>query len=200
MPTNSHSVALVGLVVFLAAAHGLPSLLRTDEHSPTPPPIPGPVPPVTNTSAGQQEEPDIHFHFLLDRSGSMHHLKEDVLGGLNSYIAEQQRDDDARTLEAQTAHDDSISNNSSNNSTHGGNVLFSLVQFDSVNPHDVTVDGLPIQEVKPFLDYQPRGGTPLYDAIGNTVTRAEETVRERHRSRVAVLLYAMCMWCLFLTT
>ena len=138
---KSHSVALVGLVVFLAAAHGLPSLLRTDAE-------PSPV----------QQEPDIHFHFLLDRSGSMHHLKEDVLGGLNSYIAEQQRDD------------------SSSNSTHGGNVFFSLIQFDSVNPTDVTVDGLPIQEVKPFLDYQPRGGTPLYDAIGNTVTRAEETV------------------------
>ena len=62
---KSHSVALVGLVVFLAAAHGLPSLLRTDAE-------PSPV----------QQEPDIHFHFLLDRSGSMHHLKEDVLGGL----------------------------------------------------------------------------------------------------------------------
>lgn len=111
--------------------------------------------------------PDIHFHFLLDRSGSMNGLRTDVVGGFNAYIAEQQRDATERPSPGEVGR-------TQGNTTMGGGTLFSLVQFDSGDPHHVVIDAVPMDEVLPLdhSDYQPRGSTPLYDAIGLLVARA----------------------------
>jgi len=87
---------------------------------------------------------------VLDRSGSMSSMRDDAIGGFNSFLAEQQE--------------------------APGEALFTLILFD----HEyITVhDGVPIKDVPP-LDrntFVPRGNTALLDAIGRTVNVMEATI------------------------
>jgi Mg-chelatase subunit ChlD len=94
---------------------------------------------------------NLHVYFLLDRSGSMQSMATDVIGGFNSFMDSQQAD--------------------------GPDALFTLVQFDSADPHEVLADAIPIREMT-RLDstrFHPRGGTPLYDAMGRLI--ADATIR-----------------------
>ena len=83
----------------------------------------------------------LHIYFLLDRSGSMESMADDVVGGFNGFLATQQAD--------------------------GHDAVLTLVQFDSQDPHEVLVDAVPIAEVRPLdpARFQPRGAprftTPL---------------------------------------
>jgi hypothetical protein len=72
-------------------------------------------------------------------------IKDDTIGGLNEYLATLAR-------EAPTAR-------------------VYLTMFDSQSI-DTVVHGRPVTDVKPLTlsDYTPRGMTPLYDAIGHSVT------------------------------
>ncbi len=91
----------------------------------------------------------VHVSFLIDRSGSMRGLEDDVVGGFNDFVAEQREEE--------------------------GECALTLVQFDSVDPQDVVFGELPLAEV-PRLQrdrYQPRGGTPLLDAFGALIERAQ---------------------------
>lgn len=89
---------------------------------------------------------------VVDRSGSMAHLAGAVVEGVNQLIAGLQPAD-----------------------------RVTIAQFDTEAPFEVLVDGIPAAEVTPWLygQYQPRGGTPLYDAVGTgiarTAGRAQET-------------------------
>lgn len=99
---------------------------------------------------------NLHIYFLLDRSGSMEAMASDVIGGFNSFLAAQQAD--------------------------GPDALFTLVQFDSADPHEMLTDAVPISEMIP-LDgsrFQPRGGTPLYDAMGMLI--ADATIRAEQKA------------------
>lgn len=100
--------------------------------------------------------PRPHFYVLLDRSGSMEAMRTDVIGGFNNLLAEQQAD--------------------------GGDARFTLVQFDSQDPHEVLVDGARITRVASISEatFVPRGGTPLLDATGRLITMA--SVREQQRA------------------
>ena len=93
--------------------------------------------------------------FLLDRSGSMQSVAADVLGGYNSFVAEQ-----AKT---------------------SANATMTTIQFDSQNPFDVIGDGCEIGKVRDLTSetYTPRGATPLYDAIGKLIRRADVRVQKR---------------------
>ncbi len=98
----------------------------------------------------------VHVHLLLDRSGSMAPLKGDVVGGVNAFIEDQR----------QAAGDQDI--------------RLSIVQFDTQNAHQVMpkFDAASLSEhagpvVLTEADFVPRGGTPLLDAIGLVVARAE---------------------------
>lgn len=81
--------------------------------------------------------------FILDRSGSMHGLEADTIGGFNSTI-EKQREID-------------------------GDVLVSTVLFD----HDSKVlhDRVPIDSISPMTekDYFVGGSTALMDALGSAI-------------------------------
>jgi hypothetical protein len=90
------------------------------------------------------------FVCIIDRSGSMSSIRDDAIGGFNTFLKKQQ--------EMQ------------------GAAFLTMVQFD--HEYIVVHDGEPIEHVKPLdhSSYVPRGTTALYDAIGRAIT----TVRERY--------------------
>ncbi len=81
--------------------------------------------------------------FILDRSGSMSGLESDTIGGFNSMIRKQQKED--------------------------GEALVSTVLFDDTT--DVIHDRVPIGKVKTLTekDYYVRGCTALLDAVGGAI-------------------------------
>ena len=94
--------------------------------------------------------------FILDRSGSMSGLESDTIGGFNSMIEKQKREE--------------------------GEVTVSTVLFD----HEMLVlhDRVPLKALKPLTDrdYIVRGSTALLDAVGkaidHTVAVRRHTVEE----------------------
>ena len=81
--------------------------------------------------------------FILDRSGSMSGLEADTIGGFNSMIAKQKKQD--------------------------GEALVSTVLFDNVS--EVIHDRVNIRDIQPMTDrdYTVRGCTALLDAIGEAI-------------------------------
>lgn len=81
--------------------------------------------------------------FILDRSGSMSGLEKDTIGGYNSLINKQQKND--------------------------GEALLTTVLFD--DQYEVLHNRVDIQDVTPLTNhhYYARGMTALYDAIGKTI-------------------------------
>ena len=81
--------------------------------------------------------------FILDRSGSMSGLETDTIGGFNSMIEKQKKEN--------------------------GEALISTVLFDNVS--EVIHDRVPVQKVDPMTDrdYSVRGCTALLDAIGGAI-------------------------------
>ncbi len=102
---------------------------------------------------------NLHIYFVLDRSGSMHSMASDVVGGFNGFLTDQQSD--------------------------GSDALMTLIQFDSNDPHEVLADAVPIAEVRPLTGqtFVPRGGTPLYDAMGHAITDATIRAEKRRSAR-----------------
>jgi Mg-chelatase subunit ChlD len=97
----------------------------------------------------------IHIAVVLDRSGSMGHIASDIVGGFNQYLSEQQRRE--------------------------GPARMTLVQFDGQDPFEVLVGGRDLQDVAE-LDpqaYQPRGATPLLDAVGKMILRVDADIASR---------------------
>jgi hypothetical protein len=98
-----------------------------------------------------------HMYILVDRSGSMESIANDVIGGFNTTISDQQ--------------------------ANGPDAKLTVIQFDSQDPAAVMCAGIPILEMN-RLDrstYQPRGGTPLLDATGLLIGR----IRVEQAARVA---------------
>lgn len=95
--------------------------------------------------------------FLLDRSGSMESVRQETIGGFNGYIDKLQKDDD-------------------------GSIRFSMAQFDTVS-HDFMYDCAPLKDVKKLdmFSFQPRGGTPLYDAMGKNINLAERQAGKKYK-------------------
>jgi hypothetical protein len=109
----------------------------------------------TNPQHHNPFEPTVHIHFLLDRSGSMASMAPDVIGGFNGFLANQ------RALP--------------------GRSRMTLVQFDTGDPFEVLTDGLALGGVRGLSHrtFQPRGGTPLWDAVGDLITRASVRAEQR---------------------
>jgi uncharacterized protein YegL len=81
--------------------------------------------------------------FILDRSGSMSGLETDTIGGFNSMIEKQKKQD--------------------------GKCFVSTVLFDNVS--EVLHDRVSLSEIKPMTDkeYTVRGCTALIDALGGAI-------------------------------
>ncbi len=101
------------------------------------------------------DQTPVHISMVLDRSGSMNAVADDIVGGFNAFLAEQRRAD--------------------------GLARVTLAQFDSEDPFEVVVDGVDLARVRPLrrADYRPRGCTPLYDAVGRMVARIDADVARR---------------------
>jgi hypothetical protein len=107
---------------------------------------------VTSASDAPASDAPVHVSFLLDRSGSMNRLVDDVVGGFNAFVANQR--------------------------ATAGDCAFTTVQFDSHDPFEVIHNAVPISTVPELShdQYRPRGMTPLLDALGNLVTSTEQRV------------------------
>ena len=81
--------------------------------------------------------------FILDRSGSMSGLEKDTIGGFNSMIEKQKKEE--------------------------GEAYISTVIFDDTS--EVLYDRVPISKIEPMTDrqYYVRGSTALLDAIGGAI-------------------------------
>lgn len=93
---------------------------------------------------------------IIDKSGSMDAIKEDAIGGFNSFLAEQ------RKIEG------------------GANVTFAL--FD--DQYNLVHNGKDINEVEDLTEetYIPSGTTALLDAVGLTVDRVGQRLDELDES------------------
>lgn len=108
------------------------------------------------TSAETSSEDDtavlpVHLYMLLDRSGSMSGWEQDVIGGFNTFIKEQQKEKDDCSV--------------------------TLVQFDGQDPYEIILDAQELEtvtELSPDV-YRPRGNTPLLDALGRLIKNAEKS-------------------------
>jgi len=100
-----------------------------------------------------------HIAVLLDRSGSMADIKNETISGFNCFLEKQK--------------------------AAGANATLTLVQFDTEST-EVVHESKPILNV-PDLNhqtFQPRGGTPLLDALGQTIDstgRALAAIPEANR-------------------
>lgn len=95
-----------------------------------------------------------HISILLDRTGSMESIRDDVIGGFNTFLEAQQQVKGKSTL--------------------------TLVQFDTQDPYEVVHWMEPISEVTK-LDhntYVPRAATPLLDAMGRGINDLEKSISE----------------------
>ncbi len=109
---------------------------------------------------GDQSDGRSHLVVLIDRSGSMADIADDVIGGFNRWLADQQ--------------------------ASGDDAVVTLVLFDSINSHEVVADAVPVAEVIPLDErtFRPRGSTPLLDATEQVISRARE--REKRRAHLGL--------------
>ncbi len=88
-----------------------------------------------------------HITILLDRSGSMQSIKSSVVEGINSFVFQQKK--------------------------VPGECTLTLVQFDDVERSEIVFDRKDLAEVPLLTEYsfEPRGCTPLHDAMALEITR-----------------------------
>lgn len=95
---------------------------------------------------------------ILDRSGSMSHLRMDTIGGINTFLNDQKKLD-------------------------GDKVLLTLVQFSTAS--EVIINKTDIVLVDPLTaqDYIPGGGTALLDAVGDAIYKAGKRFRSMQEAQ-----------------
>ncbi len=103
--------------------------------------------------------------FILDRSGSMSGLEADTIGGFNSMIEKQRKEE--------------------------GEALISTVLFDDRS--EVIYDRVPVSKIEPMNDkqYYVRGCTALLDAIGGAIhhiANVQKYAREEDRPEKTIFI------------
>ncbi|MNQ78428.1 von Willebrand factor type A domain protein [compost metagenome] len=100
-----------------------------------------------------KEDQPVESFVIADRSGSMESIRDDAIGGFNSFLEEQQKVD--------------------------GKANLTLVLFD--DRYEVPVKSVDIRKVKPLTrkTFVPRGMTAMNDAIGKAVAELFEIAPEK---------------------
>ena len=115
------------------------------------------------------EKAQIYNLMIVDESGSMSGLENITMQGINETL---------RTIrEAQKQFADKQEH------------FVTLVTFDSRGnypPVRTLIDAKPIGLVADFKNYTPYGGTPLYDAMGQSLTRLHEKIRNNENATAVV--------------
>ena len=107
-----------------------------------------------------------HITAIIDRSGSMTGLENEVIGGFNSFLSDQKKVEGTATM--------------------------SLIQFD--NMYELNYEFVDIQDVKDLNHetYIPRGMTAMHDAIGKAIistgTKLGELAEDDRPDKVIVLI------------
>lgn len=156
-----------------AVAHSAITVSVGNSATEAPPQQPAPMPPMPrqqtfrrSQSRAVQKQPiqvnlakpldDKHtvIAMVVDRSGSMKTMGDEVHGGCNAYLDEQRKTD---------AED-------------GGRTDVIFTRFD--NRAETIYDGVTLSQVPAITkeDVKPRGGTALYDAIGATLVKTAAMV------------------------
>ena len=97
----------------------------------------------------------VKIWFLLDRSGSMSGMAEDVISGFNGFLAKQGSGTTPTKM--------------------------TLIQFDDQEPFEIVFDAQAVDQIPALTSdvFQPRGLTPLHDAIGRLISHADERIANR---------------------
>ena len=107
---------------------------------------------------------------IVDESGSMGHLREATLSGINETIGT------IRSAQSEFAE----------TQEH----YLTLVSFNAISGNSdirTLIDCSPVSEIgEDFSDYSPRGCTPLYDAMGLSLIRLHEKVKSDKDASVVV--------------
>ncbi len=103
---------------------------------------------------------------VIDRSGSMASIKDDAIGGFNTFLEDQKK--------------------------LPGNATLTYAQFDT--EYEIVYENKPLQEV-PLLDdktFVPRGATALLDAVGRTINsvgqRLDKMNKDSKPSKIVVAI------------
>jgi len=98
---------------------------------------------------------------ILDRSGSMGRIHEQVIKSFNEFLSEQKKVE--------------------------GEATISLIQFD--DQYEVNYEGADIQEASALnaQTYEPRGMTALNDAIGRTIVNMKKRLKDSKDNVVVVI-------------
>ncbi len=120
-----------------------------------------------NTTPGGPAADDLHMHvqIVLDRSGSMGPIAAATVDSINGFLSKQRK--------------------------QPGVMRISLADFDSQEPFRIVTDAIPIAEMMDLSpdDYDPRGGTPLLDAIGLAIERCTaRTVADPDEDQMLVVI------------
>lgn len=102
---------------------------------------------------------------IVDRSGSMTTMREEAEKGINDFITQQRKD-------------------------QSGDAVLSLVQFD--NEYEIVYDAVPIDNVW-YYKLEPRWSTALLDAVGKTINKTGERLRnmpENQRPGLVIFVIA----------
>ena len=103
----------------------------------------------------------IYNLIIVDESGSMSGLEKVTIDGINETISTIKK--------AQEDYAD--------NQQH----FLTLITFDARNgvpPIRIHLDAVPINDINGFRDYHPNGCTPLFDAMGETLTTLHERIKD----------------------